>query len=189
MARSSGRGGRTSASEAAPLSDLDLFDEAWLSRIRERFDARYIDLGSYQDRRRWHPSKLDPSYVPGPRGLRYGARIIVVPEGHRLARFQTYGGRYSLRAIQRGWAVRQRRMGHHWRPLAPHDWPYGSVRGHRLSERGPARRLGFHLPWQVIICVRRRRRREVMHAIGIAGKRGVGAGKKWRRDRFSNVRC
>lgn len=187
--RGSSSGGRdpvsSIASEAAPAD----FDESWLERIRERFDARYIDLTRLEDRRRWHPSKLGEfTQRPLPRGLRFRPRIVIVPEGHRLARFQTYGGRYSLRALRSGWKVRARYLARHWRELSPHEWPYGSVRGVTWGEE-VSRRVGFAMPWQVVLCVRRKRRREVMHALGIAGRRGVGAGRRWHRNEWSDVRC
>lgn len=181
--RSGGRGGRTpSASSAAP--PVDIFDDAWLTRIRERFDARHIDLTSASDRRRWHPSKLDSRY--GLFGLR-GPRIVVVPEGHRLARLQTYGGRYSLNDVRRMLRVGRSPHNRRWHDVREHDTGR-IVRKYGFAREGVSRRLGFHLPWQVIVCVRRQRRKEVLHAFRIAGG-GVGKGKRWRRGRFSDVRC
>lgn len=185
--RSSSSERRTSrsASSAAP----DIFDDYWLSRIRERSDARYIDLTKYEDRRRWHPSKLGPwTQQALPKGIRFRPRIVIVPEGHKLARLQTYGGRYSLRGLQQGWKFRRRSVPHDWMRMRPDEWPTGAVTGYRRGD-DLSRRVGFQLPWQVIICVRRKRRREVMHALNIAGRKGVGAGRPQRRDEYSDVRC
>lgn len=180
---SGGRRPRRSARIAAPP---DRFDDEWLSEIRERFDARYVDLGRYEDRRRWHPDYM-PERKHVPTGLWARPRILIVPEGHRLARHQTYGGRYSLRGIKEKWKYRKRSFfesyGYWTSDLA-------SERHVKLGRYGDIpRRVGFAHPWQVIICVRRKRRRAVMFALKYAGLRGIGVGKKWRRDANSNVRC
>lgn len=180
---------RASSSSARRPPAPDVFDDYWLSRIRERSDARYIDLTRYEDRRRWHPSKLGPfTQQPLPKGIRFRPRIVIVPEGHKLARLQTYGGRYSLRGLQYGWKLRRRALPADWMRMRPDEWPTGAVTGYRRSD-DLSRRVGFQLPWQVIICVRRKRRREVMHALDIAGRKGVGAGRPQRRDEYSEVRC
>lgn len=44
----------------------------------------------------------------------------------------------------------------------------------------------FNVPGRVMVCVRRKIRREVLHALGRAGK---GGGKKRRRNEWSNVKC
>lgn len=46
--------------------------------------------------------------------------------------------------------------------------------------------VGFRYPHRVLICVRRQRRREVFHALGLAGGSGY---RKGRRGPFSDVRC
>lgn len=188
--RTGGRGGpNPSARNSAPT---DIFDDAWLQRIRERTDARYIDLTKLEDRRRWHPARLGPfTGKPLPRGLRFRPRIVIVPEGHRLARHQTYGGRYSVRGLLHAWKFRRRAVPFAWMRMRPDEWAYGSVTGHRLhfGTDGLSRRVGFALPWQVVVCVRRQRRRQVMHALGIAGRRGVGAGKRRHMDEYTGVRC
>lgn len=161
----------------------------WIEDIREDPSIRHVDLTNVQDRRRYHPNR-DWDIPKTVRGLR--TRIVVVPEGHRLARQQTYGGRYSLREVLRGdfphdqWPYRKR-----WTKNA--NWRYGSVTRY-TKEFDVPRRLGFHMPWQVIICVRRRRRSEVLHALKKTGRllkgRG-GGGFKWRvrRNKWSEVRC
>lgn len=166
-----------------PAPRADDFDDIWLSRIRERFDARYIDLTKIEDRRRWHPDNLGPP-IRTLRGMR-GPRILIVPEGHKLARLQTYGGRHSLRSIVHEWHTKQRKRKEVWQQS---DWPYGSLNV-KARHAFPERRLGFALPWQVIICVRRKRRREVMHALKIAGARGIGKGKPRHTDEYTQVRC
>lgn len=50
-------------------------------------------------------------------------------------------------------------------------------------------RIGFRVPDHVAMCVRRKRRREVLHALGIAGRKGVGRGRKQTRNEFSEVGC
>lgn len=186
--RSAGRGARRSSARRQP-APADVFDDEWLSDIRERFDARYIDLTRHEDRRRWHPDNLKAqTQRPLPRTLRgRHPRIVVVPEKHRLARLATYGGTVPLGRLfaRRG---DKRRLIREWQDQAlvdPHGFKYHArVLNTRISPR-----LGFHLPWQVIICVRRKKRREVMHALKIAGRKGVGAGKRQRRTEYSEVVC
>lgn len=48
--------------------------------------------------------------------------------------------------------------------------------------------LAFSAPRHVVVCVRRRRRREVLHALRIAG-RGGRRGRRYRRNAYSDVRC
>lgn len=50
-------------------------------------------------------------------------------------------------------------------------------------------RIGFEVPRQVVVCVRRKRRREVMHALGKAGRGGVGRGRRRRTNEFSEIGC
>lgn len=49
------------------------------------------------------------------------------------------------------------------------------------------RRVAFALPTQVAICVRRKVRREVLHAIRVAGR--TGRGGKRHRNAYSNIKC
>lgn len=46
--------------------------------------------------------------------------------------------------------------------------------------------LGWENPWDMLICLKRKMRREIMHALGIAGKKNF---KKPRYTQFSYVRC
>jgi len=181
MARRSSRSGRNTRGITRRTPAPDAFDDNWFDDISERFDARYIDLTRSEDRRRWHPLNLQPyTYQPGPRGLFRRPRVVIVPEGHRLARRQTYGGKYSLREV----------LSRNYR----YTWSnYQDLRD-RVTGRAYkgiddlSRRVGFALPWQVVICVRRKRRREVMHALGIAGGSGIGRHPQ-RRNEYSEVRC
>nr|QJB20080.1 MAG: hypothetical protein [Microvirus sp.] len=165
---------------AAP--SLNDFDENWLRNVRENTRSRYIDLTNSVDRRRWHPD--NKRYPDTPWG--YGElspRVVIVPEGHRLSKYQTYGGRHSLRAVLNRWPTKQKRTARAIGRVS--DWPYGAVRGSaRYLFKG--RHPGVHLPWQVVVCVRRERRRQVMFATKSTGK---GARSNRRYSRQSNVRC
>lgn len=175
---------------AASIRDEEepnLFNDEWLGRIREDPSIRYVDLSDVEDRRRYHPDNLRPPLTV--RGLR--TRIIVVPDRHPLARHgPTYGGKYTLDEVLR----HERQKGKPRFRWTTRRWRYGNVKTYTRDLEVP-RRLGFHMPWQVIICVRRRRRREVMHALRIAGKvlKGKGGGGsfrfKVRRNYYSEVRC
>lgn len=165
-------------SYASSIPSLSVFDDDWLNSVREG-DPDFIDLGSVEDRRRYAPGRIKPAKTV--RGLR--ARIVVVPEGHRLARLQTYGGRYSInevRASNQRYPLRKKAR---WQLS---EWIYGNVRAYALHDDVP-KRVGFHMPWQVVICVRRKRRKEVLFA-----KRKTGAGARARvrrRNEYSDVRC
>lgn len=184
--RARGRGSRSSTRRSLPPSVSD-FDDSWLNDFRER-GIGSIDLSRIQDRRRWHPSSTWPRSSLPPQGIIRRPRIVIVPEDSKLARHSTYGGRYSLDDIKR------KRL--------PASFRYGAVRTYVKSrDRNPhgvhdvirpdrlPYRVGFALPWQVIICVRRKRRKQVLHALRIAGRRGIGRGKKQRRNEYSEVRC
>lgn len=176
--RGANRTARRFQSTAPPPSS---FDETWLRQYSERSRNRYVDLTRVEDRRFWSPKSVNKLRARTVLGL--GTRIVVVPEGHGLARFQTYGGRYSLDE------VRKRGLKHftyHNAWVNPQDHPYGEINAKRW--RTVSKRVGFHAPWQVIICVRRKRRREVLHALN---KTGAGKGRQRRpvRNTFSEVRC
>lgn len=47
-------------------------------------------------------------------------------------------------------------------------------------------RVGFQNPDRVLICVRRKQRREIIHALGVAGRKGL---KKPKFNVYSEVRC
>lgn len=50
-------------------------------------------------------------------------------------------------------------------------------------------KLRFNLPNDIPICARRKRRRAVLHALGMAGRKGNGAGKKRKTNHWSKVKC
>jgi len=183
--RSRGRVASPNASAAAPT---DIFDDAWLAQYRERQSSRLVDLTNFEDRRRWHPNNMPPA-GPSPRSMIGRPRIVIVPEGHRLARLAPYGGRVPLEHI-----LAQRELDRRIRRRSFHE-----PREHRLKDKYgvPYRayipdhfstRIGFQYPWQVMICVRRKRRKEVLHALKKTGGRGAPH-KKPRRNYWSEVRC
>lgn len=47
-------------------------------------------------------------------------------------------------------------------------------------------RVAFANPREVLVCVRRKRRKEVLHAKGVAGRKGI---KRYRRNEYSEVSC
>lgn len=49
--------------------------------------------------------------------------------------------------------------------------------------------VGFEVPKDVVICLRRKRRREIMHALGKAGRGGIGRGRKRHTNHFSEISC
>lgn len=51
---------------------------------------------------------------------------------------------------------------------------------HKLQMRAPSR---------VLFCLRRKQRKEVLFARGVAGRRGVGRGRRWRRTGDSAYSC
>lgn len=163
------------------------FTEEWLRRYSERQYSQYVDLTKIEDRRRWHPNRLKNIPVgPAPLGLQTRPRIVIVPEGHRLARFAPYGGRVPLhKLLEREKRIRRRSL-EYPTEAALRD-RYGSVyrayTGSHLS-----RRVGFSHPWQVIVCIRRRRRREVLFALNKGG-RGGNKRRHVRRNFWSEVRC
>lgn len=60
---------------------------------------------------------------------------------------------------------------------------------HRGSYRSSVWGVGFRTPRKVSICQRRDARRSVLHALGVAGSRGVGKGKSRRTNFWSEVKC
>lgn len=183
--RAGGRGNnQTTRNLPAPPSVSD-FGDPWLEEFRER-GGRYADLTSASDRRRWHPSSRWPERV---QGLRWRPRIVIVDERSPLARHQTYGGRYSLADVVRRRPTKQsRRYGEsrtwvHDRQRGPHG-VHDVIKYDSLPHR-----VGFTLPWQVIICVRRKRRREVLHALRFTGKGATRRMRFRRNNEYSEVRC
>lgn len=189
MVRRRRSGGRvTSRNANVPVAPTDIFDDEWLAQYRERGSSRLIDLTNFEDRRRWHPDNMPPA-GPAPLGFTGRPRVVIVPEGHRLARLAPYGGRVPLWKIYAG-AYTDKRM----RRKSLEEWRESEriePRGRRYQSYGPdhiSRRVGWQHPWQVMICVRRQRRKEVLHAMKKTGGRG-GRMKKPRRNFWSEVRC
>lgn len=180
------RGGRGSSNSTASFAapPVEAFDDDWLNRIRSRPDIRFVDLTKIEDRRRWNPTQLDRTKAPAKTIYGTRARIVVVPEGHRLARLQTYAGRLRLDQVIRGQGKlysKPRWTKDAWEQ-GPNYYPY--VRSYTYEN--VSSRIGFANPWQVVICVRRKRRKEVMFATGRAGK---GGQKSPKRNWYSEVRC
>lgn len=82
-------------------------------------------------------------------------------------------------------------------PAGPRMRPAGSVlRGDSRWVARPTRlfsdvsaRVGFAVPKRVAICVRRKQRKEVLHALNFHGKGSGGVSRRRRRTEFSNVDC
>lgn len=55
------------------------------------------------------------------------------------------------------------------------------------AEAFPSLRLGFAVPKKVAVCVRRKSRREVIHALKLTGK--GGAARRRRKSTFTDIRC
>lgn len=187
--RRSNSGGRVTNRNARRFRSApppSAFDDDWLSAYSQRSRNRYVDLTRYEDRRFWSPQSVNKLRVRTLGSIR-GPRIVVVPEGHKLARKQTYGGRYSLQEVldkRRKWQT----YGGGW---TRSQWEHGSADVWRREV--VSRRLGFHAPWQVIVCVRRQRRREVLMANFLRRRGGMGSMvrriRKVRRNEFSEIRC
>lgn len=180
-ARNRRRGGRGPNKTAnAGVAPPDPFNDRWLRQFSERQYLFYADLSSLEDRRRFHPDKLSGMRIgPAPRALVGRPRIVIVPEGHRLARYAPWGARKKLRDVIDDRGVR-------WR--VPGGTEYSDYYNSEYDPRDISRRVGFQHPWQVMICVRRRRRREVIFAFGKAGS-GKRKQNKPRRNFWSEVRC
>ena len=187
----------TSANRYRPVADriYNAFNEEWLARVSERQWVPFIDLTDIEDRRRFHPNRL--ANLPGgpaPLDARGQARVVVVPENHPLARKAPWRGTVPLdQAVRRRLRVGSidafnRRRWFPWdfqRPQRLRD-AYGNPYDAYANQDVP-RAVGFQHPWQVMICIRRRRRREVMHALGHAGR--AGHQRKHKRNYWSEVRC
>lgn len=83
--------------------------------------------------------------------------------------------------------------------LGPRSGPVEVFRAPRRATRGVItpnrqpfdllRRLYVRAPKRDLLCVARKVRREVMHALRVAGRSGVGAGKRRHTTRWSEWRC
>lgn len=54
---------------------------------------------------------------------------------------------------------------------------------------GLSARVGFAVPKKVAVCVRRKQRKEVLHATNFFGRGAGGVSKRRSRNRFSDVDC
>lgn len=54
---------------------------------------------------------------------------------------------------------------------------------------GPSWRLFVRVPYRERFCVKRKQRKQVLFAYGVAGRRGIGRGKRWIRNSTSSYRC
>lgn len=129
-----------------------------------------------------YPDPLRPRFVPvdPPQKTRYKItkRVVTVT-------------RPTPRPLQQ---VEDRR---HWHPLGKAA-PAGVIgrraaraiiekpRSNPYRDPFPSLKLGFAVPSKVALCVRRKTRREVIHATGQTRK---GAGARRRRNPYSNVEC
>lgn len=59
----------------------------------------------------------------------------------------------------------------------------------KRTRTGLVASINFRAPRSVHICQRRSARRQVMHALNIAGRKGVGKGKRRRTNFWSRVGC
>jgi len=186
--RSSGRGRVPNRNANRRLPHPNQYTEAFYRSLLDRSYLRYIDLTSVEDRRRYHPQTFDRDYPagPAPRGLVGRPRILIVPEGHRLARKAPWKATRRLPDVLYGLWQEQRRFPFDEMMLQRQRVHYGV---HDVyADDHLSRRVGFSHPWQVIVCVRRKRRREVLHALRKTG-RGGSKQRKPRRNFWSEVRC
>ena len=88
--------------------------------------------------------------------------------------------------------LEDRRQWHPSRTLRPRPLPVtvGSMRRtDRLISAGPTlKSLNFEKPSNVAVCVRRKQRKEIMHALRATGK-GASSRKKKRRNYWSSIGC
>lgn len=141
-------------------------------------------------------AKRDSSHIPRDSLLRGVSDSLPSPEPSfgslfspsptpRLFHVEQVSGPGLLSEVQDGRA---------WRPDASRRWgaPQRLLGGQpaRLEARPPPAPFGqvaFQTPQQVIPCVRRQQRKEVLHALKRTGK-GSGGGRKHRTPE-SNIRC
>lgn len=66
----------------------------------------------------------------------------------------------------------------------------GSMAGRfPLFSSGTKAVLGFKSPRRVDLCIRRKERREVLHALGRVGRGGTRRGRRYRRNYQSDITC
>lgn len=166
--------GRVAAANASRLNSL--FDRLPLGsgisiqfpKLRRAVTAhRLRPLHDIEDRRRFDFDDTSPKYTTGIRVKSFVEK-------------QSQLTRYDKRQRLKGRTIRIVDEGH---PLAP----YGAYYGLSLPELIRSN-IGFDNPDRVIICVRRRQRKQVLFATSKAGP-GRKRQRRPRRNNFSNVRC
>ena len=78
------------------------------------------------------------------------------------------------------------------RTYHPHPRPTSTLSGipsGALTVGRKLHQLVFDKPKIITLCVRRQQRKEVMHAIGKAGSRGLGRRKRRRTNEESHIKC
>lgn len=122
--------------------------------------ARKSNLSVYEDRRLWHPQGA----LAWPRSMTESYPTVLdrsIPEIDPNV--------WKKISTPPKTALPWRKMARESQILAP-------------SHRG----FGWEDPWKMIICLKRKMRREIMHATGLAGKTGF---KKPTYTQYSYVRC
>lgn len=151
----------------------DVSSGIFSSRLR----APQLNLSLYEDRRLWHPSGASA----WPRSL--------VEKYPRVTDRSTI--RYKSQPLPWRWGVPYDPNTGEIHRLAPSKvdpsgWTYLPDRPGVLEKARALKGYGFENPWKVIICLKRKMRREIMNALGYAGKTGF---KKPRYTQYSYVRC
>lgn len=128
-------------------------------------------LSFYEDRRRWHPE-----------GAFASARSMV--ESYPQLREK------PLRQRPFDPDPYDPRTGEIYRDVPSKKFPFSTPIPWRPSvlERASLDpwKMAFSEPWKVIICLKRKMRKEIMHALGYAGQSGF---KKPKFTQYSQVRC
>lgn len=183
MAKKRGKSGRRDVNNIAKVQTLVLPQSNHIQYLNKLISLRNSDerrhrrerLLEIEDRRRFHPSTFAPMQVD-----------------ERVVR------RIKIGERKRPWPLISEHpyiyRGPHLRPIR--IVPHNSVLASRREGHGPLRkvlseRIGFENPHLVMICVRRKQRREVIFAKRYAG----GAGRKRTkfkspvRNYYSDVDC
>lgn len=131
------------------------------------FGASRPQLFTYEDRRQWHPL-----------GANRPARSLVES-------YPKMGEKRPLRYVPFDPEPFDPRTGEIYKDLptgVTMPWRPGVLDQFRIDPW----KYGFDNPWKVIICLKRKMRKEVLHALGVAGGTGF---KKKKYNQFSYVRC
>jgi len=95
------------------------------------------------------------------------------------------GGRGGWGSVRQDMTLSELSDRRRWHPQPNHMRHHG-LRVDRSGKRSLSPFVGFQAPERVLVCVRRKRRREVMFAKGGAGRRRM---RRPRRNYWSDVRC